>query len=147
MPLAEYLLGVTSRRLKRANLQLSEEHHRQLLAYDWPGNVREMQNVIERAVILARGEQLLRFDVPSDVPAAAREAIAKQAMPVEHEQQRRERDKRNIENALRSTRGRIAGTGGAAELLGVRPSTLRSRIKVYGIALEPSVVAATTAIR
>lgn len=147
VPLAEYLLGVTSRRLKRSNLQLFEEHHRQLLAYDWPGNVREMQNVIERAVILARSGQRLRFDVPSDVSATANEAISNQAMPVVHEQQRRERDKRNIENGLRCTRGRIAGSGGAAELLGIKPSTLRSRIKVYGIELEPSIVADTMAIR
>ncbi len=147
VPLAEYLLGLTSRRLKRSNLQLFEEHHRQFLAYDWPGNVREMQNVIERAVILARGGQRLRFDVPSDVSATANEAISDQAMPVVHEQQRRERDKRNIENGLRCTRGRIAGPGGAAELLGIKPSTLRSRIKVYGIELEPSIVADTVAIR
>jgi PAS domain S-box-containing protein len=148
VPLAEHLLSSTSRRLRRGNLQLSEEHHRQLLAYDWPGNVREMQNVIERAVILVRGRQALRFDVPSRRPACANEfetneaycnqaisnqAVSGQAMPVEGEQQRRERDIRNIENALRHTSGRIAGTGGAAELLGVKPSTLRSRIKIYGI--------------
>ncbi len=151
VPLAEYILGLTSRRLKRGNLQLSEEHHRQLRAYDWPGNVRELQNVIERAVILARGGELPRFDVSSDVPsdthdATANHAMSNQAMAVVHERQRLERDKRNIENALRCTRGRIAGAGGAAELLGVKPSTLRSRIKAYRIAVEPSVVADTTAI-
>jgi len=146
VPLADYLLGLAGRRLKRANLRLSEEHHRQLLAYDWPGNVREMQNVIERAVILARGGRLPRFDVHTDVPAYPSHAVSEQAMPVVHEQQRRERDKRNIENALRCTRGRIAGPDGAAELLGVKPSTLRSRIKVYGIAVEPSIVADSTAV-
>lgn len=156
VPLAEYLLGLTSRRLKRPNLQLSEEHRRQLLAYDWPGNVREMQNVIERAVILARGGHLLRFDVPCNLPSDARGAVFNQAianpsdfdqtMPVLHEQQRRERDRRNIEHALRRTRGRIAGPGGAAELLGINPSTLRSRIKVYRIVVNSSVVANSTAI-
>jgi transcriptional regulator with GAF, ATPase, and Fis domain len=150
VPLAEHFLRSTSRRLKRGNLQLSEEHHRQLLAYDWPGNVREMQNVIERAVILVRGGQQLRFDVASRLPASRNavdpnqafsdQAISHQVMPVEREQQRRERDIRNIENALRHTRGRIAGPGGAAELLGVKPSTLRSRIKVYGISPKPLVV-------
>jgi len=150
VPLAEYFLRSTSCRLKRGNLQLSEEHHRQLLAYDWPGNVREMQNVIERAVILVRGGQQLQFDVASRLPASRNavdpnqafsdQAISHQVMPVERERQRRERDIRNIENALRHTRGRIAGSGGAAELLGVKPSTLRSRIKVYGISPKPSVV-------
>jgi PAS domain S-box-containing protein len=150
VPLAEYFLRSTSRRLRRGNLQLSEEHHRQLIAYDWPGNVREMQNVIERAVILVRGGQQIRFDVASRLPAAANavdsnqafsdQAISQQVMPVERERQRRERDIRNIENALRHTRGRIAGSGGAAELLGVKPSTLRSRIKVYGISPKPLVV-------
>jgi PAS domain S-box-containing protein len=150
VPLAEYFLRSTSRRLKRGNLQLSEEHHRQLRAYDWPGNVREMQNVIERAVILVRGGQQLRFDVACRLPASANaadpnqassdQAISHQVMPVERERQRRERDIRNIENVLRHARGRIAGPGGAAELLGVKPSTLRSRIKVYGISPKPSEV-------
>ena len=149
VPLAEYFLRSTSRRLKRGNLQLSEEHHRQLRAYDWPGNVREMQNVIERAVILVRDGQQLRFDVASRLPASgdavdpiqafSDQAVSNQVMPVERERQRRERDIRNIENALRHTRGRIAGPGGAAELLGVKPSTLRSRIKVYGISPKPLV--------
>ena len=109
-----------------------------------------MQNVIERAVILVRGGQQLRFDVVSRLPASANavdqnqafsdQASSHQVMPVERERQRRERDIRNIENALRHTRGRIAGPGGAAELLGVKPSTLRSRIKVYGISPKPLVV-------
>ncbi len=67
------------------------------------------------------------------IQAIADQAMFRELEPVEHELQRRERDKRNIENALRHTRGKIAGAGGAAELLGVKPSTLRSRIKVYGI--------------
>jgi PAS domain S-box-containing protein len=140
VPLAEYLLTSTSHRLKRGHLRLSQEHHRQLLAYDWPGNVREMQNVIERAVILARDGQQLRFDLPfvnsaSPIEVVANQVISNQPTPIEREQQRRERDKRNIENTLRHTKGRIAGSGGAAELLGVKPSTLRSRIEVYGISL------------
>ena len=118
------------------------------------GNVRRD----EETVTSRRDGRQQRFDLPhrrSDLssefdafPAGSKQtestqtdsnqAIADQATfrelePVEHELQRRERDKRNIENALRHTRVKIAGAGGAAELLGVKPSTLRSRIKVYGI--------------
>jgi PAS domain S-box-containing protein len=140
VPLAEYLMGVASERLRCPNFQLSEEHHEQLLAYDWPGNVREMQNAVERALILSRGHRPPRFDLPAVESVSMTEAPSPVAVPVMHERQRIERDKQNIENALRCTRGRIAGPDGAALLLGINPSTLRSRIKAYGVSLAPALI-------
>ena len=97
-----------------------------LCAYPWPGNIRELQNVVERAVILARGSLLglSDFELPSLAaePEAPRPA---RAGPADERQQ--------IEAALDASRGRVYGDGGAAEALGVPPSTLESRIRRLGI--------------
>ena len=92
-----------------------------LLAYPWPGNVRELQNVLERAVILAQGEMLELADF--ELPRLA--VLASKAGPADERQ--------TIEEALRATRGRVAGLDGAAASLGVAPSTLESRIQRLGI--------------
>src|SRR4029453_15776284 len=88
------------------------------------GNIRELQNVVERAVILARGSvlRLPDFELPdlgSDAPSTRR------GRPMEERQQ--------IEEALAASRGRVYGVEGAAELLGVPPTTLESRIRRLGI--------------
>jgi transcriptional regulator with GAF, ATPase, and Fis domain len=100
-------------------------------AYDWPGNVRELQNVVERAAIVSGGGPL-SLDLPPGVggkrpaiPAAPGEVIP------EIEWRRRERD--NILAALKRAHFKISGSGGAAELLGINPGTLASRMKVLGI--------------
>ena len=107
-------------------------------AYDWPGNIRELRNVIERAVILARGGPL-RFDLPSTdskLPPplkAATTAIPTDALEclTDLEIQQRERD--NLLSVLKKAGWRLKGAGGAAELLGLKPSTLRSRIKALNL--------------
>jgi formate hydrogenlyase transcriptional activator len=96
-----------------------------LLAYPWPGNIRELQNLVERAVILARGNGLglSDFELPSLGSDSLRLA---RGGPAEDERQQ-------IENALAASRGRVYGPEGAAETLGVAPSTLESRIRRLGI--------------
>jgi len=110
--------------------------------YDWPGNIRELRNVIERAVILARGGAM-EFDLPitakaaaSTTPAAAIENEAEREFLTEPEMQRKERD--NLLVILEKTRWKIKGADGAAELLGVKPTTLLSRIKKMGLRREDS---------
>ncbi len=100
-----------------------------LRAYDWPGNVRELENVIERRLILARGGPL-RFD---DLGALApdRSGPEDTGGPV---QRLDALVTAHIRRALNHSGGRVAGRGGAAELLGVHPSTLRSRMHKLGIA-------------
>ena len=107
-----------------------------LQAYEWPGNVRELQNIIERAIIQNPGGPLFfpplvasLAPAASGTPAAAGDPAAEQfrfstldAVTAEH-----------IRRMLAATGGRVAGRGGAAELLGVNPSTLRSRMKKLGI--------------
>jgi hypothetical protein len=95
-----------------------------LCAYSWPGNIRELQNVVERAVILARGPVLSLPDL--ELPGLASEAVRPgRDDPSDQRQQ--------IEQALVASRGRVYGSDGAAETLGVPPSTLEPRIRRLGI--------------
>jgi formate hydrogenlyase transcriptional activator len=108
-------VGKTFRRVEKATLD-------RLLAYDWPGNVRELENVVERAVILGEGDVLRLGDVRLGPGRSA---------PLRETLQGSER--REIEEALRASRGRISGAGGAAIRLGLPPSTLESKLRRLGI--------------
>jgi transcriptional regulator with GAF, ATPase, and Fis domain len=99
--------------------------------YDWPGNVRELQNVVERAVILAQGGPL-HFDLRG----GRRRQTSEPAEPAAgfcNDLEWRKKERQNLLNALRVAGGRVSGTGGAAELLGVNPNTLASRLRALGI--------------
>ncbi len=98
--------------------------------YDWPGNIRELQNVIERSVIVSSGE-VFAVDPAwlSTQPAQPRPRVTAPARPPGEARAERE----IIEAALAECRGRVAGSSGAAAKLGVPPSTLDHRIKALGI--------------
>jgi DNA-binding NtrC family response regulator len=108
-----------------------------LQSYDWPGNIRELRNLIERAVISARGDAL-EFDVPGTDSSLEPRLIGsrdiEQVEPeyvTEVEMRRRERE--NIFAVLQKASWKIKGVDGAAELLGVKPTTLSSRIEKMGL--------------
>ena len=130
-----------ARRIGKELQPISDACQKRLAAYPWPGNVRELQNVIERAVITARDGHLnLDRALPDAGGEAIRETARQQKMTEEavervlqiHELQQLERE--NIVRALESTAWRVAGKDGAAELLGMNPSTLNSRIRALRIA-------------
>ncbi len=98
---------------------IAPESLRQMQAYRWPGNVRELRNVIERAVIVARGPELI---VPMPHAATPPMTMSLQSVQIAH-----------IRATLDSTNWRIRGDGGAAERLGLKPSTLESRMSKLGI--------------
>lgn len=103
--------------------------------YPWPGNVRELQNVVERAVIVSHGGKLT-FDLPeTGKPLAKPTPQPRVESPgiVIPEHEWRERERANLLNALRQAHHRVSGKGGAADLLGINPGTLASRLKVLGI--------------
>jgi transcriptional regulator with GAF, ATPase, and Fis domain len=112
-------------RLGRAPLALSARDVRLLEAHPWPGNVRELARVVEQAVALATTDRL-RLDrmLAPDRPDAD------DVIPIIDW---RQRERANVETALARARGRIYGPGGAAELLGVPPTTLASRVKALGL--------------
>jgi DNA-binding NtrC family response regulator len=135
--LAKYFVGILEKELKCPKARLTEAGVARLQSYDWPGNIRELRNVIERAIIVARGNAL-DFDIPMAIssPGFAQSVFEKSdaAQPVfltEPEIQRRERD--NLWMVLQKTGWKIKGADGAAELLGVKPTTLISRIKKMGL--------------
>ena len=99
----------------------------QLMSYDWPGNVRELENVIERTLILDRTGPLDFKNVLIKQPPAHDKTTAP-SKPW-HFLKLDEIMSLHIRRALKMTNGRIHGPDGAAELLGINPSTLRSRIK------------------
>ena len=94
--------------------------------------MRELQNVVERAVILSRGGPL-RFEAlePSAAPAPRERGRGANALRTEAELKRAAREA--IESALREAGGRVYGPGGAAKRLGLKPTTLASRIKALGL--------------
>lgn len=135
--LAEYFLNLSAQRGGMTGLRLSREQVRQLEAYDWPGNIRELQNVIERAVILARDGELQLVLGPATSLPQARNPDA--ALPTEPSpspaslRDLKQSERALIENALKQTRGKIYGANGAAALLGVKPTTLASKISRMGL--------------
>jgi PAS domain S-box-containing protein len=135
--LAQHFLEHTCQDFGREPMKLTRHQVDVIRAYSWPGNVRELKNVIERAVILSQGNVLrLDLSLPEASPAAAAEPLA--AQPVEPdtvltEKEIREFQKNNIIKALRQADWRVSGRDGAAELLGIRPTTLADRIKSMGI--------------
>lgn len=123
----------------RLHLPQGKVPHREmdrLRDYDWPGNVRELQNVVERAVILAQGGPL-HFDLGGGRSRQAAEP-AEPAAGFCTESEWRQKERLNLLNALHAAGGKVSGAGGAAELLGVNPNTLASRLRGLGIARSHS---------
>ena len=131
--LAQHFLEQTCLDFSREVLALTKTQADNLRSYNWPGNVRELKNVIERAVILSKGK-VLRLDLSmpdllTDFDLAKESEIHEDE--VMSEKQMREFQRRNLKKALELTNWKVSGTGGAAELLGIRPTTLSDRIKVF----------------
>ncbi|HEY0792463.1 MAG TPA: sigma-54 dependent transcriptional regulator [Chthoniobacterales bacterium] len=139
--LAKYFVEMLATELKCPKARLTEAGVARLQNHDWPGNIRELRNVIERSLIVARGGAL-EFDLPATVSAPAPPAFdAGEAVPpaflTEPEIQRRERE--NLCAILQKTGWKIKGADGAAELLGVKPTTLISRIKKLGLKRQEAI--------
>lgn len=129
--LAQHFLEQTCKDFGRDILTLTRAQAAIVRSYDWPGNVRELKNVIERAVILSQGK-VLRLDL--SMPALRADSPEVQAGAAENEEILTEKElkdlqKANLVKALKRTNWRVSGAGGAAELLGVRPTTLADRIR------------------
>ncbi len=125
--LAQHFLLSESKALN-SELRLSEADVRKLSRYDWPGNVRELQNVIERAAILAQNGRL-RIDLPETHTVVSDNRKGEPRAAILTDEELRAQERANIFAALKAANGKISGTGGAAEILGVKPTTLASRIK------------------
>jgi len=136
LQLAQHFLQQTCKEFGRKSLQLTKGQAKAIQAYDWPGNVRELKNVIERAVILSKGS-ILRLDLALPDNAGDESGSSVVALPSDDviftEKQMREIQKQNLVAALKQTKWRVSGENGAADLLGIKPTTLTDRIKSFGI--------------
>jgi DNA-binding NtrC family response regulator len=120
----------SARRLGRRFDGISEADMARLQAYPWPGNVRELMHLIERAAVLSDGPRLkipplagAESPLPSAQPAQATPDLVSLA----------EAERRHISQVLQHVHGRLTGPGGAAEILGLKPSTLHFRLKKLGL--------------
>ena len=135
--LAEYFLGILARKMNRSKLTLTSEQLKTLQEYDWPGNIREMQNVLERTMIRSRSGKV-HLDLngpmePGTPPAEKSGPQGNQAVKVLPEARIKRMIRENTMAALGSTDWKVYGSGGAAELLGIQPTTLMSRMKKMGL--------------
>jgi formate hydrogenlyase transcriptional activator len=124
--IAEYYAHHFARKLGKKVRGIAPDAMRLLSAYRWPGNIRELQNVIERAVILTRREALAVGDL--ELPS-----LWSEALPSAGGMDLADGERRRIEVALDASRGRVSGPDGAARALHVPASTLESRIRRLGI--------------
>ncbi|MGS5213337.1 DNA-binding transcriptional regulator HyfR, partial [Escherichia coli] len=140
--LAKHFTQKMARHMNRAIDAIPTEALRQLMSWDWPGNVRELENVIERAVLLTRGNSLnLHLNVRQsrllptlNEDSALRSSMAQLLHPMTPENDEEERQR--IVQVLRETNGIVAGPRGAATRLGMKRTTLLSRMQRLGISVR-----------
>jgi len=129
--LARYFVARKAAELNRRPAPvLGEAEIARLQGYAWPGNVRELQNVIERALIVGTGRELRLPELSLDPPLPHLPELPGPTSPVQPLDQL---VADHLRRALRITGGRIEGPGGAADLLGLNPSTLRARLRKLGV--------------
>jgi transcriptional regulator with GAF, ATPase, and Fis domain len=124
--LVRHFVQVHAKELGKKISSIDQETMRMLQAYQWPGNIRELQNIVERSLILSEGETLsvdaawLNVNTPHDTSGSLLQKLV-------------EREREIVESALAESNGKVSGAKGAASRLGIPPTTLESRIKALGI--------------
>lgn len=128
MPLAVYFVRMFATKFGKIVSGFSPSVSKQLVDYDWPGNIRELQHLVERSVLMSPGDIITTINLQNDskleVPRTEANSKVKSMEEVERDY---------IVQILQQCNGRIAGPGGAAELLALNVSTLNSRMKKLGI--------------
>ncbi|PBI90121.1 Transcriptional regulatory protein ZraR [Flavobacterium sp. ACN2] len=125
--LATYFLKKYAAISRRNVNSISAKALEQLKNYSWPGNIRELEHLIERNVLLAKTNEIEKFDLSSIAPIVPLEIGTDKIKSME------EMEKEHIMNALQMCNGKVSGVGGAAELLKLQPQTLYSKMKKLGI--------------
>ncbi len=123
--LVEYFVKHFSERMRRRIEIIPPEALHAFLQHSWPGNVRELKNVIERAVIWSKGPELSWQEALGNTPSDSKQTVERLSLE--------EVEKQHILNTLRITNWVIQGSDGAASILGLNPSTLRSKMKKLGL--------------
>jgi len=122
-----FITNLTGKMGRRAK-NISEDALKALMAYDWPGNIRELENIIERSLVLNREDIIEHIELPEN------QIIETQALPLDARIKTiKELEKDHIISTLEHCNGKVSGAGGAAELLDIPANTLFARIKKLGI--------------
>ncbi len=129
--LAHHFINYYNRKAGKKITGLSDKVLKNMMAYHWPGNIRELENLIERSVLLAKGTIIEEIAVP---------VVQKQDSTIDtlnfHMKTIHENERDYIISVLKKCNGRIWGAGGAAEVLNIPPTTLKSKMKKLGIQKE-----------
>jgi len=141
--LVTFFVQKCAKKLGKQITSVSEEAMQRMAGYAWPGNIRELQNIIERAVILSPGKTLVLADDLRAAPTVITRVATAKSGPVEitsspspatnHDSSLDDVERRHIESVLNQTNWMIEGERGAARILDLNPSTLRSRMQKLGI--------------
>ena len=131
--LVEHYLAQFQRKMGKPLTRVDERSLEQLQRYAWPGNIRELQNVLERACVLANGPVV---SVGETLRSSLNEAPSGGVPDLPPLQTLENSERAHIRRALAAAGGHVHGALGAAELLGINPSTLRSRMQKLGISLK-----------
>ncbi|MBI4764636.1 MAG: sigma-54-dependent Fis family transcriptional regulator [Deltaproteobacteria bacterium] len=129
--LAQHLLARYAHRYKKPVPELTGEGKTSLKAYPWPGNIRELKNVIERSMIMFDGERL-DLTIPM-APRKSKDPLSAPTASFSDKPAMDELQRRYINYILQETRGKISGPQGAAKILGMKRSTLYTRMKKLGL--------------
>lgn len=132
--LAAHFVTACCEKMRRPHPRITRSAIQRLTRYGWPGNIRELQNVIERAVITSTGGKLV-VDLPDadDSIEAMPSSIVVEETAVISDADMRRRERDNLLAALKEASWKISGPDGAAAMLGIKPTTLTSRMKKMGI--------------
>ncbi|HJT72997.1 MAG TPA: sigma-54 dependent transcriptional regulator, partial [Chitinophaga sp.] len=124
--LAIHFADTFCRRLGKPGKTISAGAMQSLISYSWPGNIRELEHVIERTVLLSREDIITEFPLPGQATNTASASTNTLKTMAENERE-------HISSVLKSCNGKVSGPGGAAEILGLPVSTLNARMKKLGI--------------
>ena len=129
--LVSHFISVYNRKSGKSITSLSEKVLKNIMTYDWPGNIRQLEHLIERSVLVTKGNIIEDLPLPSTSKEIAAPPTQVFSIKTIHEN---ERD--YIIQVLKKCGGKIWGAGGAAEVLNLPPSTLKSKMKKLGIRKE-----------
>lgn len=132
--LADFFINTYCKKLKRQAMTLSVAATEQLVRYNWPGNVRQLEHAIQRAVIMT--DSAVINEIPLPKPVAIEGSPSSHEFGINTVMTIQEIERDYIYHILKKCKGKVYGTGGAAELLNLPPSTLNSKMKKLGISIR-----------
>jgi len=127
--LVGFFIDILTKRMGTNNKTITDDAMQTLLQYNWPGNIRELENIIERNLVLNKGNVIHHIELPENRQSGEPEVPQDRKIKTI-----KELEKEHIIATLEYCKGKVSGSGGAAELLDIPPNTLFARLKKLGIA-------------